>query len=584
MRQRSSRGSALATALVVLLVVFSVGSGLLGLSMHMMRRGRLDALRVRALALADAGVEKAIYYLRTGAPDGSKLATWRTNGYTETVTGQGDYTIVVKDGEGDNEGHIVVTCIGHSSDTVVASAGGGGGAAFISWLAGGSMGPTETKRAVRVVLDMAVEDISIWNNAIFGGVGQGGRSIQGNVRMRGGVHLLGDGEAFTDADADQRWDSGEPYNDGNNNGKYDVGESYTDTDADGHYDARETFDDVNGNGTRDPALTVTDLASDISGDANVGNNYDGMPSELRNMIPDAPKVKYKGETVESLSSKLRAKHGRVNISGSATVGEPQATGGSPAIKETMAGTYVSDGFGGSEGASHVYSDNGTSKKYNLGDLVKFPTLTEPTVKNGVSYATYMDYLKANAVVIDGNLDLKPGDTYAKTDGTNSIVVDATGNITITGIVYVQGDIKFSKDGGNKRMTYLGKGTLTATGNIEIDTDIVPKTGKFPTDNHLGLISRHKMSLAKGSGASQLTLCGAFYAQEMIDSNMQNELAGTFVSSYFNMQNVPHMYQVPALVQNLPPGMPGAGSIYIVSPEIYSWRETTVPADLNTITG
>ena len=70
----------------------------------------------------------------------------------------------------------------------------------------------------------------------------------------------------------------------------------------------------------------------------------------------------------------------------------------------------------------------------------------------------------------------------------------------------------------------------------------------------------------------MQLAGAYYAQENITSAKQNELAGTFVSSYFSMTNVPHMYQIPALVDHLPPGMPGNQIILIKTIRIDSWRE------------
>jgi hypothetical protein len=578
MPQPGKRGSALITALIILMVIFTVGSGMLGLSMQMMRRGQRDALRTRALALADAGVEKAIFYLRSTAPDGTRLATWRTNGFTETVAGQGDYTLVVQDGVGDNAGHIVVTAVGRASDAASVAAGNGGGpTALSSAVAGGSSFlPMEHKRAVRVVLAVAVDDVSVWNNALFGGVGQAGKSIQGNVQMHGSVHLLGDGETYTDSDGDGQWDSAETYTDGNHNGHHDLGEAYTDTDADGRYDAGDAFDDTNGNGTRDPALTGTDLASDVGGDATISNNYEGMSPTLRGMLPDPTIVSYKGESVQSLSARLRVKHGRVNVSGSASVGAAQATGGSPAVKETIAGTWVSDGFGGSQSAGKVFSDNGVAKRYNLGDTVQFPVLTSPTVKDGVNYPTYMDYLKANALVIDGDLNLKPGDTYSASNGGNSLLVDASGNLTISGIIYVQGNITFDKSGGSRHMTYMGRGTLVATGNVDISTDLVPRSGGFPVVNAIGIIARHQCNLATLSGSSQLMLAGAFYAQDACNSQMQNEIAGSFVCSYFSMSNVPHLFQVPKLAQNLPPGMPGSGQIVVIATEVYSWREVRVP--------
>jgi hypothetical protein len=87
-----------------------------------------------------------------------------------------------------------------------------------------------------------------------------------------------------------------------------------------------------------------------------------------------------------------------------------------------------------------------------------------------------------------------------------------------------------------------------------------------------MVARRRLELATGGGDAQLKMVGAFYAQEQIVSQKQNEIAGTFVSSYFSMQNVPHMYQVPELAQNLPPGMPGSEPIWIVTTQVNSWKE------------
>ena len=74
--------------------------------------------------------------------------------------------------------------------------------------------------------------------------------------------------------------------------------------------------------------------------------------------------------------------------------------------------------------------------------------------------------------------------------------------------------------------------------------------------------------------SQLELMGAFYAQGQIQSTKQTITAGTFVSTYFDMgTNVPEIYQVPMLPDNLPLGMVGAYPILIFVP--VSWREQGV---------
>jgi hypothetical protein len=548
------RGSAIVGSLTALLLVCSLGSAILALGMQSARRGRLDVLRTRALGLADAGAEKAVAYLRTVAPDGSNNGSWRTNGRTEVIDTRSDFTMIVTNGTGPNSGKVVVTSVGRVSD-----------------------GELSIRRGVRLVLKISEEDISVWNNAIFGGVGQTGKSINGNVVIRGGVHLLGDGESFTDLDLDGKWDAEETFTDSNHNGTYDAGEAFVDTDGDGNRDTAEPFDDVNGNGSREPALTVTDLGSDLGGTSNIGNNYSGMSASLRSLLPNPPSATYQGETVDTLNAKLRVKHGRVNIQGSATVGDPDLTGGSPAVKEPMDGVYVSDGFVGSPGENGVYSDNGAKTQYELGDISGFPTLTSPVTKNGMYYSSYMNYLSAAGMHVAGPLTLQPGTAFSQTDGAgNLLMMDTQGNITINGIIYVNGDIRISRNGGNRDTPYSGRGTLVSTGNIYLSTNLIPAAPTFPTTQAMGFIARHRLELATQGGDSQLQLAGAFYAQEQVVSAKQNEIAGTFVSSYFSLLNVPRIYQVPLLTTNLPPGMPGSDSMIIKTVRVDSWREVNPP--------
>jgi Tfp pilus assembly protein PilX len=551
----SRRGSALLLTMIILMVVFSLGSALLSLTTGGLMRSRNDMLRAQALDVAEAGVEKAIYYLRNTAPDGTVDGTWRTNGRTEThSTAGGDtvgtYTFSATNGTGADTDKIVILCTGTAT-----------------------LGSKSTSRRLRVVITRTEENISPWNNTIFGGVGQAGRSINGNVVMRGNVHLLGDGEPYTDVDGDGHWDNTESYTDNNPaNGQYDMGENFTDTDGDGRRDAQEPFTDVNGNGSCDPPLTVTDLASEVGGTANIGNNYDGMDSQVRGLVPSCPTQYFNGETVESLGAKLRVKHGRVDVNGTASVGTTNATGNG--LKETMNGAYVNDGYGGNQGASQVYSDNGTSKKYDLKDFIQFPDLISPTTVDGVDYSSHMAYLSDTGLHVTGPLNLQVGQTYTATDlYGNSITVSAAGTITISGIVYVDGDINLNRGatGGDQTFRYSGRGTLVSTGNINVHTNVLPVTG-FPATDALGMIARHEMTLATGGGDSQLKMVGAFYAQEQVTSMKQNEIAGTFVASYFSMTNVPHMYQVPTLHQNLPPGMPGSTSIWVVFTQVNSWKE------------
>jgi len=88
---------------------------------------------------------------------------------------------------------------------------------------------------------------------------------------------------------------------------------------------------------------------------------------------------------------------------------------------------------------------------------------------------------------------------------------------------------------------------------------------------IGIMAEDTMTV--GSNA-QLKLMGAFYAQNEVRSSKQTITTGTFVANYFNMgTNVPEIYQVPDLADNLPRGMIGAYPILQFS-EV-SWREIGV---------
>jgi hypothetical protein len=140
----------------------------------------------------------------------------------------------------------------------------------------------------------------------------------------------------------------------------------------------------------------------------------------------------------------------------------------------------------------------------------------------------------------------------------------------TGNVYID-----AGDGGKKNtpIIYDGKGTLASMGSMYINTHVLTKD-EFPTDDVMGFLSYQDLEIGTGSGASHLDLTGAFFAQQQIVNEKQNMLAGAMVSNYFSIKNVPSLYQVPALVDNLPPGMPGGRTYtaYVWKPVASTWRE------------
>jgi hypothetical protein len=431
---------------------------------------------------------------------------------------------------------------------------------------------------VQVGVKRTRDPLNIWNNIVFAGVGQTGKAIAGNVRFHGPVHILGEGEPFTDISGNGQWDGADTYNDLNSDGEWDTGEPLvSDGDGDGQWDDAEPFTDVNGSGAYDGALTVVDLAYDLVGAAGVLNNYSGISSNLSTRLPALETTIFNGEAVSTLCAELRVKHGQVSVSGSATVGQPDVSGNS--VKETMDGCYVNDGYTGNKGTAQVYSDNGSNQAYDLENDLSFPNLIDPYTdpNTGYAYSSYQDFLSSNALVVNGDLTLQPGVEYpAKCDVNGSIFLDANGNLQISGIVVVNGNININPGSGGLKSTPIlfdGRGTLVSTNDINIGTHLLSR-GMFPTEDVIGFIARKNINIGTGAGDAHLNIMGALYAQEKITNARQNQIAGAMVSNYFQVENVPDFYHAPSIVENLPPGMPGSGTAcaYIYRIVSNSWRE------------
>lgn len=434
--------------------------------------------------------------------------------------------------------------------------------------------------AVQVVVKRKRNPLNVWDNIIFAGIGQEGNAIAGNVSLHGSIHILGEGEPFNDQNGNEVWDDADEFNDLNGNGTWEAGEPLTmDHDGDGIWDPAEPYQDSNGNGLYDGTLTVWDLAYEATGVAHMYNNYENINPALSSRLPPIDTSTFNGEVVQTLDAELRVKHGKVAISGTATIGFPNQSGGSPPIKETVDGCYVNDGYGGNKGASSVYSDNGTTEGYDLGDDMPMPSVndsyTDPNT--GTEYSTYMDYLQSNALVISGDLTLQPGVSLpGMSNAYGSISMDASGNLNIDGIVYVTGNISIDAgSGGDKHIPIIfdGRGTLVSQGKIDVSTHVLSK-GEFCTDDVIGFISATDINIGCGPGDANLNIMGAFFAQHKITNKKQNQLAGAMVSNFFQIDNVPDLFYIPAIVENLPPGMPGGATIIMYTYRIVpgTWRE------------
>jgi len=380
-------------------------------------------------------------------------------------------------------------------------------------------------RSVQVYARMG--NLSPWNNAICAGGGMAGRVINGNVSVQGSILILGE------------------------------------------------------------ELGPDDLAIDMGGTAGIRNNYKDMPPDLAARIPECPTTSFDGETVESLNAILRVKHGKVGLSGTATVGEENDSNNS--FKETMDGVYVTDGYGGNKGTENIYSDNGSGNAYDLGDTIEFPSLMDSYVDpvTGTPYSTYLEYLDNNSLHITSeqlpeNKISSEVDSFSFSNADGSISWDQSNSkLVVHGIIYIDGDsLELGKK--NNPIEYSGKGTIVVVeangditgGEIIVHGDLLAEGayaegGGFP-NNVLGLITNN---LELATGESQRKMTGAFFAENQIETGKQTEIAGTLVSNYFDIGNqVPKIYEVPELATNLPKGIiEGAPDWHINTSQ---WSEPT----------
>lgn len=392
-------------------------------------------------------------------------------------------------------------------------------------------------------------NVNIWDNAAFGGAGWGGKVVNGNISVRGSIHLLG--------------------ND----------------------------------------LNPGDIALALSGTATIRNNYDGIPPDLKARVPPLPTTVVDSVTVETLRSKIRVKVGLVSMGGSSQIGAINDNGND--FKEMTDGVYVTDGWTGTSmdgdgNPTLVYSDNGYGNGYDLGDGVPFPTFSDDGGLDRLAY-----YLEDVPFVHSGDIEIRTDKSYYWNATTGDEVIDGTpgdGNmplledldpaefyfwyesdadhLAVNGRIPIDGDLRFERSSpSDETINYSGKAVILAydpddpdAGDIEISVNLLTRNldgtiaSSYPDANLLGFMAANDLFIAPQSGASQLNLMGGFYAQNQLVTNKQTNIMGTLAGNYFDLLQVPDIFQVPALKNAWDPAqrMIGDGAIIVFSR--VSWRE------------
>jgi formylglycine-generating enzyme required for sulfatase activity len=360
------------------------------------------------------------------------------------------------------------------------------------------------------------EHIGVWHNVIFGGPGYAGGLIYGNVRMSGSVCLLGDSL---------------------------------------------------------PEGAVAMGYMDLSGSAGISNTYLNIDPFLKARIPSLPIIEYAGDLVTTLNAKLRVKNGLVALSGTAAIGMDYQSGSG--YKGPVDAVYVTDGWGGNQGATNVYSDNGTEQPYDLGNRLKFPLLNDDwrnpdgtrvhNFSTGTWY-THEEYFSEVLVgepdvpddcIYEGDMTLtayqNPGlyfnaTTGEELTGTNTLAVTPNPEHSYiltrrhSNVIFVNGQIKIN---GNLAITgkaqydtfyYSGKAAIMATGTTLINANLLTVNNgntedienSFP-DNCLAVMSKGNMT---SSPTIQCVIMGAFYSEQNITVPKQIQLAGSCVARDF----------------------------------------------------
>lgn len=504
---KDNKGVILITIYLVVVVLIVLGTALLTRVIQEAKTSERERHAMEALYIAEGAIHQMLFHLRRdmsndsnwfdgdidtiGAPPNSPFiptADWRTvPGYQDVAMGDGTFTLEAQSVAGNNSA-MRIRATGISS------------------------GITR-----RLLVNSEMVNLNAWNNVIFAGTGQAGRVINGNVDIRGSVHILG-----TD-------------------------------------------------------LTPSDLAMDLSGSGNIGNNYNGMAATLRSRVPDPPTVEFNGETVESLGAEVRVKNGKLGLSGAAVAGSSNVSGNS--VKETLDGVYITAGYGGNQGAANVHSDNGSSNAYDGGDAVTFQTFDNSYKDDdGTVYQTYRDYVQNRALNLttipgwNGKIDADTPNFSASDPFGNAISWNqATGVLTLNKVVYAPGSVDIGKK--NTTVLYDGVGTLVALGSlsdIKVHGDLLSQ-GQFTTNDTMAFIAERNVEIATGPGESQINVTALFYGQDEIKSAKQSGLVGVFNSNYFDMgTNVPAIYHVPSFDPSNHPGLIARSPVFFM--KISSWQE------------
>lgn len=507
--RRTERGSAFVITLLVMAITLAMGLALVTSGMTELDISGNYRNRATAYYAAASGLEQTVVDLgvsTTWIEQVINTTTWTIHDpFPTSITINGQTVALAVDGNGDViPGYYPFgssTTLGNGTFTremylppTVDNSGAKPILTFKVRSTGtGGLGEL-AEQVVRADIRPTIAVHGVWDNAVFADAGEAGNSITGHAAVRGSIHILG-------------------------------------------------------NPSSPPTI-------EFGGTGDIRNNYSDAVSWFgatdAAKLPSLPTVEVNGVPVETLDTVVRIRDASINLTGDADIGA--VNDDSNTVKE-MIDSVRSNGTVGPSAEVHT-DDTGS---YDTDQLV-FPELSDPYIDpaTGTSYTTHRDFLDTNSLTIS-EYEISANTTaFTHSDGNgNSISWDPTTLIlTISGIIKTDGNMRLGRPHGQpglRGVNYVGTGTIYATDDIHIDGYVVP-VGNYITDGNLGLIAADDVLIDE---ASNVNVMAAIYAQDQIRVSKQTAIAGAMVSSWFDMgMNVPAVFHVPDLTQNLPPGMPG----------------------------
>ena len=533
-RLGDERGAALLVALMITLLVFALGSALATQMLAELTTSANYRNRGAALWQADAGLELAAMDLMANPTWARDMVDYSTlplvikSPFPTSVAINGTTVNFVDDGAGGvlpQYSDLGTTVTLGNGDFIremmppisLTKANGSGNKGHLTLPVGatGNSGAVQPSLAnISSDMQVTVRRLTVWDNAIFGGTGQAGKSMNSNVQVRGSIHIAGD-----------------------------------------------PTPDINQGGT---AFVLNHYRG--AGD---NDNFGAAATKL----PAVPKVEdASGNMVESLDAEVRVQGGNINLSGNVLWGEADVPGNG--YKEELDGFYCDGPLNLSGSAAVHHTDAGG---YDASGI-EFPSLEDPYYDQAAHPGSHRDYLDTvgYAIPVSEISENTPGFMYDDMNGNSATWDPATGTLDIEGIIRVAGNLHIATK--NEGVAYRGEGTIYASGDIHIHGDLMPTGDYLdtldPDMNNLGLIAGDDMNIASGPGESWVIVMAALYANDKTKVAKQTRIAGAIVANYFDLgTNVPRVFQAPGLASHLPPGMPGADPmLFVTGVDVTNWYQ------------